>query len=148
MSDVADLRASPAQRAAYGSLGVMMKRRRKRLDEADVDLWFGDGSRRRDERKNEQLCAQVARALSLALTDSADATLSSAWVRDVEPLGGVGQLRVWVMADTIAAVQPVREALERRASYLRSEVASAICRKRAPSLRFVVLPPGGPEADW
>jgi len=137
MSDVADLRALPVPHAAHGSLGVMMKRRRKRLDEADVDLWFGDGRRSRDDRKDRQLCAQVQRALSMALAESADPALSSAWVCDVEPLGGVGQLRVWVMVDDVESTQ---EALARRASFLRSEVAAAISRKRVPLLVFAVLP--------
>lgn len=118
-----------------------MKRRSKRLDEADVDSWFGDGRRSRDERKDKQLCAQVRRALSLALADCADDLLSSAWVYEVEPMGGVGQLRVWVMADTMVSIEPLQAALAQRAAYLRTEVASAISRKRAPGLCFVVLPP-------
>ena len=102
-------------------------------------------SGRQAERKARQFCRQVQRALNLALADRhADDGLNDLFVDDVSPAPDCGHLLVHVV---IPAGRPVNEALgalRRDAPRLRSEVAMAITRKRAPELSFVpAFPEGG-----
>ena len=102
-------------------------------------------SGRQAERKARQFCRQVQRALNLALADRhADDGLNDLFVDDVSPAPDCGHLLVHVV---IPADRPVNEALaalRRDAPRLRSEVAMAITRKRAPELSFVpAFPDGG-----
>ncbi|AKT38460.1 ribosome-binding factor A [Chondromyces crocatus] len=93
------------------------------------------------ERKERQLCRQAHEALSEALATLNDSILLEVWVAAVEPAPDGSRLAVIVQAPRGAPLDEVKERLERVAGYLRSEVASAIHRKRAPTLVFQVMPP-------
>ena len=117
-------------------------KRTKRRSAPDEELYFGDGRTAKEKRKDKQLCAQALRALSLALAESDDDVLSSAWLCDVEARGG--RLRVLVQAARVQQVEALRHRLAGRAGHLRHELAQVIHRKRVPSLTFVVFGPPSP----
>jgi ribosome-binding factor A len=94
-----------------------------------------------DQRKIRQLCRQVQQQLELALGgDFDDPALALLWVVDVQPEPGGAALLVTVVAPDDAELEPIRSSLESARGRLRSEVASAITRKRTPHLRFAVIP--------
>ena len=146
-------------------MGHSKKPRRGRAHRAQADALFerallgdegfsGRSFDPKQDRKTLQLCRQVQRALSMALGgDGADDLLTDATVESVEPLGGPGQLLVRVTVPADPAVHPaeVMARLAAQAPRLRAVVASEICRKRVPTLSFVVVPvasrqgPGGVE---
>jgi len=114
-------------------------------------LYEGEsGSRpsdRQAQRKARQFCQQVQQALNLALANcSASDGANGLFVEDVCPAPDCGRLLVHVL---IPAGRPVADAigaLRRDAPRLRSEVAMAITRKRAPELSFVpAFPDGGDD---
>lgn len=95
-------------------------------------------SSRDRQRKTQQFCRQVQRALNLALAERIAAYVEGdLFVEDVSPAPDCGHLLVHV---AITGSQPIAEALQAirsDASRLRTEVAMAIARKRAPLLCFV-----------
>lgn len=95
-------------------------------------------------RKAMQLCAQVADTLSLLFSgETSHEILQSLEVLDVAPAPNASQLLVTVApaAGAPALDEPlVHEALARASGWLRSEVAAAITRKRAPRLSFRFVP--------
>ena len=96
-------------------------------------------SGRQAERKALQFCRQVQRALNLALADRhTDDGLSDLFVEEVSPAPDCGHLLVHVVIPPDRPVVEVLSALRGDAPRLRSEVALAITRKRAPELSFVV----------
>jgi ribosome-binding factor A len=97
----------------------------------------------RTERKTRQFCRQVQRALHLALADQHDDDLNDLFIEDVSPAPDSGHLLVSVVIPADRHVGDVLAALRRQAPRLRSEVAAAITRKRAPELSFVPAFPGG-----
>jgi hypothetical protein len=107
----------------------------------------------RADRKTLQLCRQVQHALMLALAgECGDELLRDVSVESVEPLGGAGQLlvRITLPASSRSSAAVVLEQLDARAATLRVIVAQSICRKRAPMLSFIVVPPqqeGGDHAN-
>jgi ribosome-binding factor A len=95
-------------------------------------------SGRQGERKARQFCRQVQRALNLALADrGVDDGLSDLFVDEVSPAPDCSHLLVHVVVPPDRTVGEALGALRRDASRLRSEVAMAITRKRAPELSFV-----------
>ena len=89
-----------------------------------------------------QLCGQVSEALNAILPGMADEILQNLTVVKVEPAPNAGRLRVTV-AGAIPADVPdpatrmgAMLAINRAAGFLRTEVARAIHRKRAPELVF------------
>lgn len=82
------------------------------------------------ERKARQLCRQVQRALNLALAGEA------LFADEVTPAPDCGRLLVHVALPPGRAVAEVMAQLREAAPQLRSEVAMAIARKRAPQLFF------------
>jgi len=83
----------------------------------------------------------VADCLQLVLESGvSDEDLEDAWLASVEPFPDAGTLRVTVTVTDPDQVGRVLAALTRASGYLRSEVAAAICRKRAPALVFRVVP--------
>ena len=98
----------------------------------------------REDRKTLQLCRQVQRALAMALAgECADELLRDVYVDSVEPVGGAGHLRVAVVAPRALVALPAELAarLAAQTPRLRALVAREICRKRVPTLSFVVMPP-------
>ena len=94
-------------------------------------------SGRQAERKARQFCRQVQRALNLALADWHTDGLNDLFVEDVSPAPDCGHLLVHVVIPADRLVNEALGALRREAPRLRSEVAMAITRKRAPELSFV-----------
>ena len=93
-------------------------------------------SGRQQERKARQFCRQVQRALNLALADRhTDDGLNDLFVEDVSPAPDCGHLLVHVVIPVDRPVTAALSALRRDAPRLRSEVAMAITRKRAPGCR-------------
>ena len=98
------------------------------------------------ERKTRQFCRQVERALNLALADrSTEDGLNELFVDQVSPAPHCGHLLVHVVIPANRAVSEALTALRREAPRLRSEVAMAITRKRAPELSFVPAISGGAD---
>ncbi len=103
-----------------------------------------DEDKRRDanrarprDRKLEQLCKQVEHALQtvfLAVQLPCDACISS-----VVPAPNAGRLRVMVGVPADCDHAPVAAELDRCKGYLRTEVAQAISRRRAPELVFSIV---------
>ena len=93
-------------------------------------------------RKAQQLCAQVAETLQQLLGESGDELLQSLQVIDVAPAPDASQLLV-IVAPAIGATLCADEALAvlaRAGGWLRSELATAITRKRTPRLVFRAIP--------
>jgi ribosome-binding factor A len=144
--------------AQQGSFVLKHRNRRQRGSEDFVDPEFaqalGGGasdrlsSGRQVERKSRQFCRQVQRALNLALADRhADDGLNDLFVEDVSPAPDCGHLLVHVVIPADRSVNEALSALRQDAPRLRSEVAMAITRKRAPELSFVPAFPDGGEDE-
>lgn len=103
----------------------------------------------RGNRKALQLCRQVQRSLSYALSDLDDDVLASLYVESVDPAPDDKHLMVTV-SPLDAEVSPVDvlAKLQFVQGRLRSEIAADINRKRVPELSFrCVLPPSAtPES--
>jgi ribosome-binding factor A len=102
------------------------------LYENDSD---GHSSERKAQRKAQQLCRQVQCALNLALVDALDG-MSGLYVEEVSPAPDCGRLLVHVLIPADRSVADAIRALHVGTRRLRSEVAKAITRKRAPELVF------------
>jgi ribosome-binding factor A len=137
---------------------VLKYRNRRRRDSSFVDPDFAQalGGGRRDslsqgrqgERKTQQFCRQVQRALNLALADRyEDDGLNEVFVDDVTPAPDCGHLLVHVVIPASRSVMETLGSLRRDAARLRSEVAMAISRKRAPELSFMPTAPEGGVDD-
>lgn len=113
------------------------------IDPDFTEALYGDtsgnsSSVRQAERKARQFCRQVQRALNLALADrNVGDGANNLLVEEVLPAPDCGRLLVHVLIPAGLSVGDAMVALGREAPRLRSEVASAITRKRAPELCFV-----------
>ena len=98
-------------------------------------------------RKTLQLCAQVADTLQQLLAEVADPLIQSLQVIEVRPAPDASQLLVLVapLAGALIDTPETEAALNCASGWLRSEVAAAVHRKRAPRLRFRVLPESGTQ---
>lgn len=113
------------------------------LEALDDNHSNNTSSRRQAQRKTHQFCRQVQRALNTAFADlSAGDALDGLYVEEVCPAPDCGRLLVYVIVPSGLSIAEVMHALSRETARLRSEVASAITRKRAPELCFV---PACPE---
>jgi len=111
-------------------------------------LFRNEQPRSRNDRKNHQLAAQAARALQFALGGVCrDPLLQQLDVVSVEPAPDARRLRVIVHAPSDAdSIDDVRARLERAHGVLRSAVAQAIRRRKAPELIFDVRPRAEPSS--
>lgn len=102
---------------------------------------------RSTNRKAQQLCNQVAETLQQVFGESADAVVQSLYVVEVQPAPDASQLLVLVApaAGAECTDDETTAALSRAGGWLRSEVAGAITRKRAPQLVFRLVPATGTE---
>jgi ribosome-binding factor A len=95
-------------------------------------------------RKARQLCAQVMDTLSLLFSgETSDEILQSLAILDVAPAPNASQLLVTVGPAAGAPAldeSQIHAALARAGGWLRSEVAAAVTRKRAPRLSFRFVP--------
>ncbi len=106
-------------------------------DGTDSKLFHQHKSNRRSaDRKTGSLCRQARDALQLALSGAGSPALAEAMVVKVEPAPDASRLKVTVVSpDPEGAAQALKDAR----GWLRSEVASAIHRKRTPTLLFTVV---------
>jgi ribosome-binding factor A len=92
------------------------------------------------DRKALQLCHQVAETLEEVLADCGDGLLQALRVVDVEPAPDASRLLVTVAVDGLPRETPDLGAIHRHlahaSGHLRSEVATAITRNRAPVLVY------------
>ena len=108
------------------------------------DRSSNSSSGRQSQRKTQQFCRQVQRALNLALEDrNIGDGITGLFVEEVSPAPDSGHLLVHVLVPAGLQVADAIFALRREAPRLRVEVASAITRKRAPELSFVPAFQGG-----
>jgi len=126
-----------------------VKRQRERVKGAATEYsdcaeeFHGDepgmqSSSRSLQRKTQQLCRQVQRALNLALTESGPGGAGfDLFVEHVSPAPDCGHLVVHIAIADCRSVAEAMQAIRNDASRLRAEVAMAIVRKRAPQLAFV-----------
>lgn len=95
-------------------------------------------------RKALQLCSQVADTLSLVLSgECGDEVLQNLLVAEVTPAPDASQLLVLLTpapGSQSLTNEEVTIALRAASGRLRTEVAAAISRKRAPRLTFQFLP--------
>lgn len=119
-------------------------------DAVDPREFFRKKYRSKDA-KAQRLCKQVEETLSLILSgEIADEMLQALEVFSVQPAPNTRRLLVVVRPheEVSGTVTPDR-ILDRLAAVqglLRSEVAGAISRSRAPSLVFEVMWPGGSDS--
>ncbi len=99
-------------------------------------------SRTRTDRKGQQLCKQVFRALSIALGgECRDTHLQDLEVLSVELAPDVTHLLVTVRPTRTSRKVDIEQVLQRllsARSFLRGEIAATITRRRAPDLSFRV----------
>ena len=111
-------------------------------DGTSVRSDFRESGRRIRPSKNEQLCAQVRRALEFALLGELhDERLLDVMVDDVRPGSEPGRMvATFAVADgaTVEHIDEVRRVLESARGLLVAEVARAINRRRVPDLVFEV----------
>ena len=108
----------------------------------------GDSHSRQGQRKAQQFCRQVQRALNLALADRyEDDGLNELFVDDVTPAPDCGHLLVHVVVPPNRSITDALGSLRQDVARLRSEVAMSISRKRAPELSFVPTTPDGGDDD-
>jgi len=102
-----------------------------------------DRSRRKQKRKAQQLCKQAYQTLAITLSGQCgDPILQDLSLIGVEATPDGSDLIVAVQLTTLDGQVTVSEVLERLArvhGFLRSELAAAITRKRAPELSWRVL---------
>lgn len=103
-------------------------------------------------RKTLQLCRQAEHALYYALLELDDPELEPLDLEEVRPDANGSRLcavlRYIARTEEVAddALDRARERLDAAGPALRAAVASAIHRRRAPELSFLVLPADGEEA--
>ena len=132
-----------------------MKKHKGRSNESQfVDIEFAEAlygansnsrsSERQAARKAQQFCRQVERALNLAFADgNAGDEIGGLFADEVSPAPDCSRLLVHILIPAGRPVADVMSAFRREAPRLRSDVAAAIARKRAPELVFVPAFPGG-----
>ena len=132
--------------AQEGAIVKKQYRRRRKTEFVDPDFaesLHGSEAKnlsagRQVQRKAQQFCRQVQRALNLALADCSPGDgISGLFVEEVSPAPDCGRLLVHVLIPGSHHVADAMSALRRAGPRLRSEVAMAITRKRAPELSFV-----------
>jgi len=109
----------------------------------------GRGPRKQDH-KAKQLCRQAAETLDQVLSgEIGDPQLACLRVVSVQPAPDASRLLVTVVADCAAegyCREEIEERLAASAGRLRTCVASAVTRKKAPMLTFALLGPNQEEA--
>lgn len=118
--------------------------------EALADVFFGseadDASpSRAASNDGDQLCAQVADALTLALGGADNRWLRDLIVVRVTPRRGSACLELVLEAPRDHDLVRTTALVKRAVGWLRMEIGDAIERKRVPELVVVVLPEAPPD---
>lgn len=109
----------------------------------DPRMFLQNQSRGRPNRKALQLCRQISHTLGSVLAwESGDDLIRDLLVLSVDPAPDSSRVLVTVSLQTAADVSVVLEKLRQHSGRLRTEVAAAIHRKRAPELVFRVVKNG------
>ena len=92
--------------------------------------------------KELRLCRQIEQTLSFAISECPNEELRDLAIESVLPMGGDSQLIVTFRADTedVDVCEEQRLGLTSAEGWFRSEISSAISRRRVPRLTFTVLP--------
>jgi len=110
---------------------------------------FNRGLGRVENRKALQLCSQIAETLALVLAgECPDDLLRDLLVESVVPFPSASRLLVTLVPAASAGTAPLEQYivhLEQFKGLLRSEVASAINRRKVPDLVYRVLLAGDPR---
>jgi ribosome-binding factor A len=125
---------------------------RKELLSSCAEVGQEDGGDARDffkkpvekvtNRKALQLCGQIARTLSLVLSESGDDVLRELAVETVQPAPTSARLLITLsLLDGVDASAAIH-CIERSGGWLRHEVAGAIHRRKTPELTFRVVKRG------
>ena len=117
-------------------------------DGSDPSEFFRPTRKQGSNRKANQLCHQVGETLSLALSGEFDEVLRDLRVAVVTPAPDATQLLVLVVpavAGSDLDPDAVRAKLAAASGRLRSEVAAAITRRRAPKLLFQFIAEQSPD---
>lgn len=118
--------------------------RRADDDRGDPKKFFD--RRRRGGRKTLQLCRQVQRALTFALSEVNDDALHELYVESVEPAPNDRRMMVTVsMMGEAHDPAEILTGLQFATPFLRNQVAASIHRKRVPELVFRCIPPETPQ---
>ena len=95
------------------------------------------------DRKAAQLCSQVRRALEFIIPETLQGSDWDALVLDVQPAPNTGHLLVLLQAVEELdedGCQQLEVAIFQKSGPIRTAVAGAIQRRRAPTLTFRVVP--------
>ena len=96
-----------------------------------------DRKPRKNDRKTQQLCGQIRRAIDLSLAASGNPTLGDLWVVSVTPDPDATRVRVLISSyDPELAPGLALGAVKAASRWLRTEIAFAINRKKVPELSF------------
>ena len=94
-----------------------------------------------DRRKTLQLCRQIERALSFALSEAPDVELRDLMIVSVEPAPNARRLLVTAsVLDAEADPLHATTRLQASVGWLRQEIASSIHRRKVPELIVRCLP--------
>ncbi|MCC7508025.1 MAG: ribosome-binding factor A [Planctomycetes bacterium] len=96
-----------------------------------------EGNIRRPDRKALQLARQVQRALTFALAETGNELLLAAYVEEVQPAPDATHMLVSVRGD--GEPMALLGALHEHTGRLRSAVAEAITRRKAPELAWQIV---------
>jgi len=103
---------------------------------------------RKVQRKTQQFCRQVQRALNLALASGDSQSQGyEVFVEEVSPAPDCGHLLAHIMVSEGDLLSEAMAWLRQNQPRLRAEVAMSIARKRAPELAFVPAFIAGGEND-
>jgi ribosome-binding factor A len=131
------------------------KRRNRAAESVDpefAEALLGNSSEksadRKVQRKTQQFCRQVQRALNLALTcGDSQSQGYEIFVEQVSPAPDCGHLLAHVVVSESRLMSEAMTWLRQNQPRLRTEVAMSIARKRAPELAFVPAFTAGGEND-
>lgn len=95
------------------------------------------------DRKAAQLCKQVQQVLEYLVGDVLCDVEASVVVQDVRPAPFTSHLLVFLEVSDFPnpnVLSAIESIVQHRSGYLRTEIAHAIHRKKAPTLSFCVVP--------
>lgn len=92
-----------------------------------------------------QVAGEVRRTIDMVLAESTDGRLTGAYVAEVTPAPDASRLLVVIEVPPTTDVDAAHQMLGEMHGFLRSEVASAIDRRKTPELFFQVRTTTPPE---
>lgn len=91
------------------------------------------------------MAGEVRRTIDMVLAESTDGRLTGAYVAEVTPAPDASRLLVVIEVPIATDVDAAHQMLGEMHGFLRSEVASAIDRRKTPELFFQVRTASPPE---